>query len=139
MHQGVLRYSYQQQNFFFHTSVETNWYSHLVIPNKLQFGFRNSVYWKTGPWELTLGANYYHRHINSDAVTPSENSRRPMEEQHAHLFATVKANKQLGKKCNVFAEFHDLAGYVTGNALELVDLYQNRALSVGATIYPFRK
>lgn len=62
-----------------------------------------------------------------------------MEDQHAHLFATVKANKQLGKKCNVFAEFHDLAGYVTGNALELVDLYQNRALSVGATIYPFRK
>ena len=109
VHQGVLRYSYQRQNFFFHTSVETNWYSHLVIPNKLQFGFRNSVYWKTGPWELTLGANYYHRHINSEAVTPSENenfvtlklapvlnlsngfrlsstllysSRRPMEEQH---------------------------------------------------------
>ena len=166
VHQAVLRYSYQQQNFFFHTSVETNWYSHLVIPNKLQLGFRNSVYWKTGPWELTLGANYYHRHINSDAVTPFENenfvtlklapvlnlsngfrlsstllysSRRPMEEQHAHLFATVKANKQLGKKCNVFAEFHDLAGYVTGNTLELFDLYQNRALSVGATIYPFRK
>ena len=166
VHQGVLRYSYQRQNFFFHTSVETNWYSHLVIPNKLQFGFRNSVYWKTGPWELTLGANYYHRHINSEAVTPSENenfvtlklapvlnlsngfrlsstllysSRRPMEDQHAHLFATVKANKQLGKKCNVFAEFHDLAGYVTGNTLELFDLYQNRALSVGATIYPFRK
>ena len=146
--------------------METNWYSHLAGPNKLQFGFRNSVYWKTGPWELTLGANYYHRHINSDAVTPFENenfvtlklapvlnlsngfrlsstllysSRRPMEEQHAHLFATVKANKQLGKKCNVFAEFHDLAGYVTGNTLELFDLYQNRALSVGATIYPFRK
>ena len=61
-----------------------------------------------------------------------------IDSRHAHLFATVKANKQLGKKCNVFAEFHDMAGYVTGPWLQLTDLYQNRALSVGATIYPFR-
>lgn len=33
-------------------------------------------------------------------------SRRTLEDQHPHLFATVKANKQLGKKCNLFAEFH---------------------------------
>ena len=31
-----------------------------------------------------------------------------------------------------------MAGYVTGPWLQLTDLYQNRALSVGATIYPFR-
>lgn len=66
-------------------------------------------------------------------------SRRSIENQHAHLFATVKANKQLGSKCNVFAEFHDLAGYVTGPWQQLGDLYQNRALSIGATLYPFRK
>ena len=166
VHQGVLRYSYQQQNFFFHTSVETNWYTHFQMPNHVQLGFRNSVYWKTGPWELTLGANYYYRHVSSDAVTPSDHdnfvtlklapvlnlpngfrlsstllysSRRDTEDQHAHLFATIKANKQLGKKCNVFAEFHDIAGYATGYWLQLADLYQNRALSIGATFYPFRK
>ena len=166
VHQGVLRYSYQQKNFVFHTSVEGDWYCHAPIPNHQQIGFRNSIYWTTGPWELTLGANYYYQHSDADVNTPSDHenfvtlklapvlnlpngfrlsstllysSRRPMEDQHAHLFATVKANKQLGKKCNVFAEFHDLAGYATGNWLQLADLYQNRALSIGATIYPFRK
>jgi hypothetical protein len=65
-------------------------------------------------------------------------SKRAMEDRHAHLFATVKANKQLGKKCNVFAEFHDLAGYATGYWLLLADLYQKRAVSLGATFYPFK-
>jgi hypothetical protein len=62
-----------------------------------------------------------------------------MEDKSAHLFATIKANKQLGKKCNVFAEFHDLGVYTTGEWQMLTGLYQNRALSLGATIYPFRK
>ena len=66
-------------------------------------------------------------------------SRCTLEDQHPHLFATVKANKQLSKKCNLFAEFHDIAGYATGNVSQLTGLYQNRALSIGATIYPFRK
>lgn len=164
-HQGVLRYSYQQKNFFLHTSVENTWYSHLPGSNHLQLGFRNSIYWKTGPWELTFGANYYHQHLNAGTGTASDNdnfvtlkaapvlnlsrgfrlsstllysSRRSMDDIHAHLFAVVKANKQLGKKCNVFAEFHDLAGYATGYRSQLAGLYQNRAVSVGVTIYPFR-
>ena len=165
-HQGVIRYSYQQKDFFFHSSLENTWYNHLPGPNKLLLGFRNSVFWKTGALELTLGANYYHQHVNSDAKNPSQNdnyvtlkfapvlnlpqgfrlsstllysSRQSIEDKHAHLFATVKANKQLGKKCNIFAEFHDMGGYVTDSWSQLADLYQNRALSVGATIYPFRQ
>ena len=62
-----------------------------------------------------------------------------MDDVHAHLFATVKANKQLGKKCNVFAEYHDLAGYMTGEWDQIYEKFQNRAVSVGVTIYPFRK
>lgn len=166
VHQGVLRYSYQQKNFFLHTSVENTWYSHLSSSNYQQLGLRSSIYWKTGPWELTFGANYYHKHQKEGVDAPSENdnfvtlkaapalilphgfrlsstllysSRRSMDDKHAHLFATVKANKQIGKKCNVFAEFHDLAGYTTGTWEQLSGLYQNRAVSVGATIYPFRK
>ena len=164
--QGVLRYSYQQKDFFLHSSVEGNWYSHLSGPNAMLLGFRNAVYWHTGPWELTLGANYYYLHQSAGDDTPSDHnnfvtlkaapalnlphgirlsstllysSRRTMDDHHAHLFATVKANKQCGKKCNVFAEFHDLAGYTTGGWAQLTGLYQNRALSVGATIYPFRQ
>ena len=165
-HQAVLRYSYQQKNFFFHTSAENTWYSHLPGPNHMQFGFRNSVYWKIARWELTLGANYYHQHFNSDANNPSENdnfvtlklapvlnlphgfrlssvllysSRRTLEDRHAHLFGTVKVNKQFGKKFNVYAEFHDLGGYADGSWSQLAGLYQNRAVSIGATFYPFRK
>ena len=164
-HQGVLRYSYQQRDFFLHTSVEGNWYSHLPGPSRFQIGLRNSVYWRTGAWELTFGANYYHEHQKAGVVTASVDddyvtlkaapvvsllngfrlgatllysSRRKMGDKHPHLFATVKANKQLGKKCNVFAEFHDLGGYTTGSRSQLAGLYQNRALSVGATFYPFR-
>lgn len=164
-HQGVLRYSYQQKNFLLHSSVEGTWYSDMPGPNTMLLGFRNAVYWKTGPCEITLGANYYHEHVSAGADTASDHdnfvtlkaapvlnlphglrlsstllysSRRSMYNQHAHLFATVKANKQLGRKCNVFAEFHDIAGYTTGDWLQLTDLYQNRAVSVGATFYPFR-
>ena len=164
-HQGVLRYSYQQKNFFYHTSIEGNWYSHLPGPNKQLLGFKNSVYWKTGPWELTLGANYYYQHRDAGVDTASDHdnfvtlkvapvlnlpqglrlsstllysSRCSIDNQHAHLFATIKANKQLGKKCNIFAEFHDMAGYVTGEWSQLAGLYQSRALSVGATFYPFK-
>ena len=165
-HQGVVRYSYQHKNFFLHSSVEGNWHSHLPTPNYQEIGFRNSVFWRTGPWELTLGANYYYHHVDAGAYSDSDHdnfvtlklapvlnlshgfrlsstllysSRRDMNDRHSHLFATVKANKQLGKKCNVFAEFHDIAGYVTGYWPQLAGLYQNRALSVGATFYPFRK
>ena len=164
VYQGVLRYSYQQKDFFLHTSLENNWFCDLPTPSYQILGFRNSVYWKTGPWELTLGANYYHQHKNAGATTASDNddfvtlkaapaivlpngfrlsatllynSRRAMTDQHAHLFASVKANKQLGKRCNVFAEFHDLGGYTTGNWSQLAGLYQNRALTVGATFYLF--
>ena len=161
-HQGVLRYSYQQKNFSLHSSVEGDWYSHLPGPNTMLLGFRNAFWWKTGPWELTLGANYYHQCVSAGADTASDHdnfvtlkaapvlnlphgfrlsstllysSRRSIDDRHAHLFATVKANKQLGRMCNVFAEFHDLAGYATGTWQQLTDLYQNRAVSVGATIY----
>lgn len=163
--QGVLRYSYQQKNFLLHSSVEGDWYSHLPGPNTMLLGFRNAIWWKTGPWELTLGANYYYQHVSAGADTAADHdnfvtlkaapvltlphgfrlsstllysSRRSIDDRHAHLFATVKVNKQLGKKCNVFAEFHDMAGYATGSWLQLANLYQNRAVSVGATMYLLR-
>ena len=165
VHQGVLRYSYQNKNFFLHSSVEGNWYTDLPTPNMFQLGIRNSVYWKVGRWELTFGANYYHQHVNSSPVENSMNDdfvtlkfapvlnlpqgfrlsstllysgKSTIEDRHPHLFATVKVNKQFGKKCNVYAEFHDMAGYVTGSQTQLTNLYQNRALTIGATVYPFR-
>jgi hypothetical protein len=65
-------------------------------------------------------------------------SRRDIEQRHAHLYATVKAHKQIGEKCSLFAEYHDLGGYTTAEWSQLPGLYQNRALTIGATFYPFR-
>ncbi len=165
-HQGVLRYTFQHQNFLLHSSLENTWVSHAPTPDYLQLGFRNSVYWKTSRLELTLGANFYHQHINASPTTPTENSnyvtlklaptlnlplgfrlssvllyssRRAIDDLQPHLFATVKLNKQFGKRLNVFAEFHDLDGYIEGTWQQLSDLYQNRAVTIGTTFYPFRK
>ena len=162
VHQGALRYTYQTKNFFVHTSIENNWYTHLAGPNNQQLGIRNSMFWRTGPWELTLGANYYYEHRNADKDIAADNehyvalklapvlnlphgwrlsstllysSRRSMNDIHPHLFATAKVNKQFGKMLNVFAEFHDISGYATGYWLQQAYCYQNRALSVGATVY----
>lgn len=166
IHQGVLRYSYQQKDLLLHSSIENTWYTHLPGPRLTQFGFRNSLYWKTRAMELTLGANYYHQHQSAGRSTPSDDdnfvtlkaapvlhllhgirlssvllysSSRDIEQRHPHLYATVKANKQIGKACNLFVEYHDLAGYTTGEWTQLSGLYQNRAVTIGATIYPFRK
>lgn len=165
-HQAGVRYSYQQKNFVLHSNIEHTWYSQMLIPNYRLFGIKNSVYWKIGRWELTLGANYYHQHSDASEYIDSRNdnfftlklapvlhlphgirlsstllytSRRSINAVHPHLFATVKANKQFGKKINVFAEFHDITGYTKGYWLQLAELYQNRALRVGITFYPFRK
>ena len=165
-HQAAIRYSYQKKNFVLHTSIEGTWFSRMVVFNYQLLGIKNSVYWKIGPWELTLGANYYYQHANSSEYVEAETdnyvtlklapvlhlphgfrlsstllycSRRNIYEMHPHLFAAVKANKQFGKKFNVFAEFNDLAGYTKGYWIQLSDLYQNRAVSVGVTFYPFRK
>ena len=165
-HQGIVRYSYQQDNLVFHSSIENTWYKHYQGTDYRMFGFRNAIYWKTGAWELTAGANYYHQHLSAADNKPSDDddfvtlklapvihlpydirlsstllysSRRTMDDRRAHLFATVKVNKQLGKRCNLFAEFHDMAGYSEGNWKQLTNLYQNRAVSIGATFYPFHQ
>jgi hypothetical protein len=69
------------------------------------------------------------------------NSERDLYyKQYAHFYASVKVNKDLGKRCNVFADFHDIAGQpTTDQYVELLHSYKNRALTIGLTYYPFRK
>ena len=140
----------------------------LMTPNESQIGVRTSVTWKKGPLRLTAGANYYHEHINSDETMQSRNTnyftlklaptlllgngfrlssvliynseRELYYKQSAHFYASVKVNKDLGKRCNVFADFHDIAGQPTTDPyLELLHSYKNRELTIGLTYYPFRK
>lgn len=50
-----------------------------------------------------------------------------------HLYASVKLNKDLGRRCNVYADFHDLAGHPKAPFLTTEDAYHNRALTLGMT------
>ena len=66
------------------------------------------------------------------------NSKKDILEQHAHLYASIKVNKDLGRRCNVFADFHDIAGQPETTTLLLMQSYKNRALTIGLTYYPWR-
>ena len=162
------RYTYQTGNLVATGSLTHSLMTDLMTPNESQIGVRTSVTWKKGPLRLTAGANYYHEHINSDETMQSRNTnyftlklaptlllgngfrlssvliynseRELYYKQSAHFYASVKVNKDLGKRCNVFADFHDIAGQpTTDQYLELLHSYKNRALTIGLTYYPFRK
>ena len=162
------RYTYQTDNLVATGSLMHTLLTDLLTPNESLTGLRTSVTWKKGPLRLTAGANFYHEHINSDETIRSYNSnyvilklaptlllgngfrlssvliynseREIYYKQHAHLYASVKVNKDLGKRCNVFADFHDIAGQpTTDQYVEMFHSYKNRALTIGLTYYPFRK
>ena len=161
------RYNYQTSNFVLTSSLLHNWLTDMLTPNEYVTGLRTSATWNNGPLRLTVGANFFHRHISS---TPNMeglynnfyqlklapvwqigkgfrlssvllyNSRQEYYyEIHPHLYASVKINKDLGKHVNIYADFHDIAGQPTGLTDDLLHSYKNRALTIGLTYYPFRK
>ena len=140
----------------------------MLTPNEYLTGLRTSITWNKGNFRLTAGANFYHKHISGfeDSLEPVYNNfyqlklaptwllgkgfrlssvllynsrRYDYLEIHPHLFASVKVNKDIGRHCNLFADFHDIAGRQTAYTINMMDTYQNRALTIGLTYYPFRK
>ena len=156
------RYTYQTNRLIATGSVTHTLLSDLPTPNESLFGLGTTVTWNQGALRLTAGANLYHLHIsNDDAINDTFytlklaptlllgkgfrlssafifNSKQEASDQHAHLYASVKMNKDLGKHCNVFADFHDIAGQPTGELYYLMQSFHNRALTVGLTFYPWR-
>ena len=156
------RYTYQTDRLIATASVTHTLLTDLPMPNESLIGLGTTVTWHQGALRLTAGANVYHLHISyDDAVnntfytlklaptlllgkgfrlssTLIYNSKIEAYDQHAHLYASVKMNKDLGKHCNVFADFHDIAGQLTGNPYLLRQSFHNRALTVGLTFYPWR-
>jgi hypothetical protein len=63
-------------------------------------------------------------------------SRKRRYDEHPWLYASLKVNKDLGRYCNVFADFHDIAGSPTALTSDLIGYFKNRALTIGITIYP---
>ncbi len=46
--------------------------------------------------------------------------------------------RNIGRYCNVFADFHDIAGSPTALTSDLSGYFKNRALTIGITFYPWR-
>lgn len=156
------RYTYQSERLVATGRVTHTLLNDMVTPNESLLGLGATATWHQGALRLTAGANLYHLHISYDEAVNNTfytlklaptlllgkdfrlssvliyNSKIEAYDQHAHLYASVKMNKDLGKRCNVFADFHDIAGQLTGEASLLMQPYHNRALTIGLTIYPWR-
>ena len=134
----------------------------MLTPDESLTTIGTAVTWHNDALRLTAGANVNHLHISSDDAVSSTyftlklaptlllgkdfrlssvllyNSKIEAYDQRAHLYASVKVNKDLGKRCNVFADFHDIAGQLKGEPYFLLQSYNNRALTIGLTCYPWR-
>ena len=157
-----LRYTYQTERMVVTGSATHMLHTDMPIPNQSLTGLGASVTWNKGALRLTGGANVYHEHIKLEESNNETfftlkfaptlllgngfrlssvllfNSKRDILEQHAHLYASVKVNKDLGRRCNVFADFHDIAGQPETTTLLLMQSFKNRALTIGLTYYPWR-
>ena len=162
------RYNYQTTNLVLTSSLQHTRMTDMLTPNEYLTGLRTSITWNNGNFRLTAGANFYHKHISGfeDSLEPVYNNfyqlklaptwllgkgfrlssvllynsrRYDYLEIHPHLFASVKVNKDIGRHCNLFADFHDIAGRQTAYTINMMDTYQDRALTIGLTYYPFRK
>lgn len=156
------RYTYQTERLVAIGSVTHTRLTDMPLSNESLTGLGASLTWRQGGLRLTAGANVYHHHISYDdpvnntfftlKLAPTlllgnsfrlssvllYNSKRGDYEKDGHLYASVKMNKDLGRHCNVFADFHDIAGQEKGETYNLMQSFNNRALTIGVTVYPFR-
>ena len=157
------RYAYQQADLSLSGSVEHKWTTHSILINEKATGVKASVTWHKGILRLTAGAGVYHWEGSNDErdyegnltcnhfnlrLLPTlllggglrissrllYNSRMDLvDELPAHLYASVKVSKDLGRHITISADFHDLAGtprladYLIGSS------YDNPALTLGFT------
>ena len=156
------RYTCQTERFLAMGSIAHTLLTDLLSPNESLTSLASSVTWHQKNFRLTAGADLHHLHISyDDAINATYftlklaptlllgkglrlssvliyNSKNDAIGQHAHLYAALKAGKDLGKRCHIFADFHDMAGQPNDHAYLLRQSYKNRALTIGLTYYPWR-
>ena len=156
------RYTYQTKRLIAMGSVKHRLLTDMLLPDESLTSLETSATWHQGGLRLTAGANVNYLHISyDDAITSTYytlklaptllfgkgfrlsstllyNSKIEAYGQHAHLYASVKIGKDLGKRCHFYADFHDIAGQQKGEAYFLRQSFKNRALTIGATYYPWR-
>ena len=157
------RYAYQTPKLFASASLLHQWEKDETSGNEQVTGIRTSATWHHGPLRLTAGADYYHQHVDKGIDNDGFNdnyyhlklaptltlgngwrlsslllysSRKKQYDEHPWLYASLKVNKDLGHYCNVFADFHDIAGSPTALTADLSGYFKNRALTIGIRIYP---
>lgn len=159
-----LRYTYQHGNFSWSSSVHHSWHDYSFSFYERQTGIRTSVTWHKGALRITAGADYVHDQLKYDddddgsslhdnnfalklsptlllgkgfrlSSTLIYRNRQKLTDRHAHLLASVKLNKDLGRHCNVYADFRNIAGMPTLPLIHTDDAYYNRALVLGMNIY----
>ena len=155
-----LRYTLQQHNIAFLGILTHSWKTDLPTPRENLTGIRTSMTWHKGALRLTAGANYYHKRFSAseEEAARCENfytlklaptlllgngfrlsasmlykSKQKLESTHPHLFASIKVNKDLGRHCNIYADFHDLTGFPTFSIYDDSEKFHNRALTLGFT------
>lgn len=160
------RYDYQTPKLFASASLLHQWKKDATTSNEQVTGIRTSATWHHGPLRLTAGADYYHQHVDEGAFSDGfhdnyyhlklaptltlgsgwrlsslllYSSRKRRYDEHPWLYASLKVNKDLGRYCNVFGDFHDIAGSPIALTSDISGYYKNRALTIGITIYPFRQ
>ncbi len=154
------RYTYQQRHFTLFGKVYHKWFTDLPTPQIDMTGVKASCTWHKGNFRLTAGATYCHVHVHGNETESPQydnhfslrmaptlllgkgfrlssvliyNGRQSLLSRHPHLIANIKVNKDLGRHCNVFADFHDLAGMPTIVNATQNQIYHHRALTLGLT------
>lgn len=155
------RYTYQQQDLVLSGSLLHTWENENPLFDEQYTGLRASATWHRGCLRLTAGADYFYgkatntdndidRHchffhlrllptlllggglrISSRLLYSSRNDL--IIDMPAHLYASVKVSKDLGRHCTLSADFHDLAGAPQVSFLQLGTSYDSRALTLGLT------
>ena len=156
------RYTYQTDRLQAIGSLTHTLLSDLLTPNETLISLGTSVTWHQGDFRLTAGANVHHYHISYDNAVNATffnlklapilllgkgfrlssvliyNSKNDAIDQDAHLYASIKVGKDLGKRCHLSADFHDIAGQQDGAPILLRQSFKNRALTIGLSYYPWR-
>lgn len=162
MWNSELRYTYQTKHLACTGSVYHSLQETTDLPDSKKTGVRASLTWHKGPLRITAGGDFYRSHFSAteDFSSTSDNylslklaptlllgkgfrlssvliyrSRQYFLGEKPHFYASVKLNKDLSRHCNVYADFHDLAGQPRTPIFLGDDPNHNRALTLGMNFY----
>lgn len=155
------RYTFQKPDLVVSGSLIHTWENNNLLLDEQYTGVKASATWRIGCLRLTAGADYYHGNVKSHDYDVDKhsnffhlrllptlllngglrisssllyNSRQNLlTEMPAHLYASVKVSKDLGRHCTLSADFHDLAGSPRISVLQLGNYYGNRAVTLGCS------